>query len=427
MKTKKYNHRQYQLNKTRKQLNQRRFEELKEMSTKFDVTKIRIGNRMLSSLEAKDNMDKRFRAEMFNRSTAISQMVRDKDLDYSRLTISFATNNRVENNFSGYEKSADNHLLIQNDSIRHFIESVARRYRRTTEQELMYKYNMEVQLLNGTNMHAHVIFYHERNTSNSMALSKIIMELRYSIENKKNKKKGKYVRILSVGRMYLQMSSYHEAELKYFLNLVSEAEVYRQLKMTKAIDGKAANFANIESNLVPHKNYITGSWVWFSFLPSEAMSQLHMEHDQYDNKAFLAHTPAELMRHLEHDTKAVMQNGSDFDKTLTAEFIVDHIKNDWCKNYVNNAILEDLGIRRVTTSKNLLFPIDIYRKCREQLIAYDERHREIYFTTMQLEHIEIAIEKNALYTKVIDVETGLVMAQINASKKKKKEEVRHAA
>ena len=418
MRTRKYDHRRYQRNKTSKKLNQRRFEEMKETSTKYSPKKIKVGDRELTILEAQDNMEMRFRAEMFNRSSAISQMVSDKDLDYSRLTISFATANRVENNFYGYESSADSYLKIQNNSIRHFIESVARRYKRAMRQELMYKYNMEVQLLNGTNMHAHVIFYHERDTKNSITLSEIIMDLRYTIKNKKIKKKGDYIRILSVGRMYLQMSSYHEDELRYRLNLDSEAEVYRKIGMTKDVDSRANNFANVETNLAPYKNYITGSWVWFSFLPAEKMAELHMEHDQYDNKAFLAHTPAELMTQLEHDTKAVMQNGTDIDKELNAEYMVEHIKNDWCKNYVNNAILEDLNIRRVTTSKNLLFPIDIYRKCRTQLIDYDDRHEEIYFTTMQLEKGEIEIEKNSLYTKVIDTETALTIAQFNTKVKK---------
>ena len=419
MSTRKYDHRRYQRNKTRKKLNQRKFEEIKETSTKYEVKLIKVGDRELTPLEAKDNMEMRFRAEMFNRSSAISQMVSDKDLDYSRLTISFPTVNRVENNFYGHEESADKYLKIQNDSIRHYVKSVARRYKRATGQELMYKYNMEVQLLNGTNMHAHIIFYHERETKNSLVLSQIIMDLRYSIKNKKIKKKGEYTRILSAGRMYLQMSSYHQDELCYRLELDSEADVYRKLHMTKDVDTRAKNFANIEANLVPYKNFITGSWVWFSFLPADKMAELHMEHDQYDNKAFLAHTPAELMKHLNHDTKALMQNDVSHDKELTAEYMVDNIKNDWCKNYVNNAILEDLNIRRVTSSKNLLFPIDIYRKCRAQLIDYDERHAEIYFTTMQLENGEIAIERNSLHTKVIDVETGLVMAQFNVKQKAK--------
>jgi len=413
----KYDHRRYQRNKTRKKLNKRRFEEMKETSTEYNIKRIIVGDRELTPLEAKDNMKRRFRAEMFNRTSAISKMISEKDLDYSRLTISFNRDNRVEYNFYGNEKSADYFLKIQNNSIRHFIESVARRYKRATGQELMYKYNMEVQLLNGTNMHAHIIFYHERETKNSLELSKIIMDLRYSIKNKKVKKKGKYIRILRVGRMYLQISSFHEDELCYRLELDSEADVYKKVNMVKDIDTRAKNYANVESNLIPHKNYITGSWLWFSFLPAEKMSELHMEHDQYDNKAFLAHTPAELMKHLNHDTKALMQNDALADKQLTAKYIVENIKNDWCKNFVNNAILEDLNIRRVTTSKNLLFPIDIYRKCRTQLIDYDERHAEIYFTTLQLENGEIEIEKNSLYTKVIDVETGLVMAQFNVKQK----------
>lgn len=416
-----YDHRRYQRNKTRKKLNQRRFEEMNETSTKYELKLIRVGNRELSPLEAKDNMEMRFRAEMFNRSSAISQIVSEKDWDYSRLTITFATANRVEKNFYGNEESADNYLKIQNNSIRHFIDSVVRRYKSATKQELMYKYNMEVQLLNGTNMHAHIIFYHERNTKNSIKLSQIIMELRYSIKNKKIKKKKKLIRILSVGRLYLQVSSYHEEEMKYRLSLDSESEVYAKLNMTKDIDKSADNFASVEANLIPYKNYMTGSWIWFSFLPTEKMTELHAMHDQYDNKAFLAHTPNELMKHLEHDTKAVMQTGGNGDKELTAEFIVEHIKNDWCKNYVNNAILEDLDIKRVTMSEKLLFPITIYRKCRTQLIDYDDRHEEIYFTTMQLENGEIEIEKNSLYTKVIDVETGATMAKCNTKAKSKKE------
>jgi len=421
MRPREYDHRRYQRNKTRKKLSQRRFEEMKETSTKYEPNLVKVGDRKLTPLEAKDNMEMRFRAEMFNRSSAISQIVSKKDWDYSRLTITFATDNRVENNFYGYEESADNYLCIQNNSIRHFIESVVRKYKRATKQELLYKYNMEIQLLNGTNMHAHVIFYHERDTKNSLMLSEIIMELRYSIRNKKIKKKGKDIRIISVGRLYLQVSSYHKEEMKYRLSLDSESEVYSKLNMIKDVDKSADNFASVASNLVPYKNYITGSWVWFSFLPAEKMAELHAMHDQYDNKAFLAHTPAELMKQLEHDTKAVMQNGVNADKELTADFIVEHIKNDWCKNYVNNAILEDLNIRRVTMSENLLFPISIYRKCRPQLIDYDDRHEEIYFTTMQLENGEIEIERNSLYTKVVDIETGDTMAQFNTKPKSKKE------
>jgi len=239
------------------------------------------------------------------------------------------------------------------------------------------------------------------------------MELRYKIKNKKIKKKGKYISILSVGRLYLQVSSYHKNELCNTLELDSETEVYRQLGMTKNIDTRAENFANIQSNLDPFKNYRPGSWVWFSFLDAENMAKLHLEHDQYDNKAYLAHTPAELKKHLEHDIKALLQDSTTIDKSLTAEFIVENIKNDWCKNFVNNAILEDLNIRRITTSKNLLFPIDIYRKCRTQLIDYDNRHKEIYYTTKQLENGEIEIEKNSLYTKIIDIETGLTIAKFN--------------
>jgi len=418
MKLMKYDHRRYQRNKTRQKLNRRRYEELNETSTKYEVKKIKVGDRELTVLEAKDNMEMRFRAEMFNRTTAVSKIMSEKDLDYSRLTITFGTSNRVENNFYGHEKSADKYLQTQNNSIRYFIESVARKYKRVTGEELKYKYNMEVQLLNGTNMHAHVIFYHNRETKNSLALSKIIMDLRYSIKNKKIKKKGKYIRILSVGRMYLQMSTWHQDELCYMLELDSEKEVYRKLGMIKSIDSSANNFANVESNLIPFKNYITGSWVWFSFIPDEKMAELHSKHDQYDNKTLLAHTPTELKKHLEHDTKALMQNTTVMDKQLTAEYIVEHIKNDWCKNFVNNAILEDLNIRRVTTSNNLLFPIDIYRKCRTQLIDYDDRHEEIYFTTMQLENGEIEIEKNSLHTKIIDVEIGMTIAQFNVKQKK---------
>lgn len=421
MRSRKYDHRRYQRNKTSKKLNQRRFEEMKETSTKYEPSLIKVGDRKLTPLEAKDSMEMRFRAEMFNRNSAISKIVSEKDLDYSRLTITFPTANRVEENFYGYEESADNYLKIQNNSTRHFIESIVRKFKQKTKQELMYKYNIEVQLLTGTNIHAHAIFYHKRDTKYSLILSEIIMELRYSIKNKTNKKKGKYIRILSVGRLYLQISSEHEDEMRYRLALDSEAEVYSKLGMTKETDKSANNFASVDANLIPHKNYITGSWVWFSFLPAEKMTELHAMHDQYDNKAFLAHTPTELMKQLDHDTKAVMQNGSTTDKKLTAEFIVENIKNDWCKNYVNNAILEDLNIKRVTMSENLLFPITIYRKCRTKLIDYDDRHEEIYFTTMQLENGEIEIEKNSLYTKVIDAKTGLTIAQFNTKTKNKKE------
>jgi len=158
----KYDYKRYQRDKTNKKLNQRKYEELKETSTQYEVKKVKVGDREMTLLEAKDNMERRFRAEMYNRTHALSKNVSEEDLDYSRLTISFETKNRVENNFYGYQQSADNYLLIQNDSIRHFIESVVRRYKRQTGEELHYKYNIEVQLLKGTNLHAHVIFYHKK-------------------------------------------------------------------------------------------------------------------------------------------------------------------------------------------------------------------------------------------------------------------------
>ena len=133
------------------------------------------------------------------------------------------------------------------------------------------------------------------------------------------------------------------------------------------------------------------------------------------------------MRHLQHDTKALMQNTAPKTNELTADYLVDNIKNDWCKNYVNNAILEDLKIRRISTSKNLLFPIDIYRKCRTQLIAYDEQYEELYFTTRQLDTGAIEIEKNALFTKVIDVLTNETIAQFNTKKTKNQEKVCNVA
>ena len=418
MKPRKYDYRQYQKNKTRKKLNQRKFEERKETSEKYEVSLVKVGDRFLSALQAKDNREVMFRAEMFNRNSAITEIVSEKDLDYTRLTITFATANRVEHNFYGWEESADNYLKIQNNSTRHFIESIVRRYKRATGQELKYQYNMEVQLLNGTNMHAHCIFYHERDTKNTIILSQIIMDLRYRIKNTKLKKKKNLVRILSVGRLYIQLSSYHKDEIVYRLELDSEEEVYRKVGMIKEIDKESNNYANVESNITLYKNYITGSWVWFSFLEADEMDEIHRKHLEYDSKSLLAHSPKELLKHLEHDAKASSLNMASYDKELTAEFIVDNIKNDWCKNYVNNAILEDLNIRRVTTSKNLLFPIDIYRKCRTQLIDYDDRHEEIYFTTMQLEKGEIEIEKNSLYTKVIDTETALTIAQFNTKVKK---------
>lgn len=418
MKPRKYDHRQYQRNKTRKKLNQRRFEEMKETSEKYEPSLVKVGNRFLSVLQAKDNREMMFRAEMFNRNSAIAEIVAEKDLDYTRLTITFATVNRVEHNFYGSQESADNYLKIQNNSTRHFIESVVRRYKRATGQELQYQYNMEVQLLTGTNMHAHCIFYHERDIRNTIVLSEIIMDLRYGIKNTKLKKKKKLTRILSVGRLYIQLSSYHKDELTYRLELDSETEVYRKVGMTKSIDKEASNYANVESNITPYKNYITGSWVWFSFLEADQMDELHRKHLEYDSKSFLAHSPAELLKQLEHDAKASILNMTHYDKELTAEFIVDNITNDWCKNYVNNAILEDLNIRRVTMSQNLLFSPSIYRKCRTQLIDYDDRHEEIYFTTMQLENAEIEIEKNSLYTKIVDVETGLTIAKFNTKVKK---------
>ena len=244
------------------------------------------------------------------------------------------------------------------------------------------------------------------------------MDLRYRIKNTKLKKKKKFVHILSVGRIYVQVSSYHQDELVYRLDLDSETEVYRKIGMTKDIDRKEKKYANFESNMTPYKNHITGSWVWFNFLEVEEMDEIHRKHLEYDSKSFLAHSPKELLKHLEHDAKASNLNMANYDKELTAEFIVDNIENDWCKNYVNNAILEDLNIRRVTMSQNLLFPPSIYRKCRVQLIDYDDRHEEIYFTTKQLENSEIAIEKNSLYTKVVDVKTGLTIAKFNTKAKK---------
>ncbi len=70
----------------------------------------------------------------------------------------------------------------------------------------------------------------------------------------------------------------------------------------------------------------------------------------------------------------------------------------------------------MTTSQNLLFPIHVYRRCREQLIKYDEDHKEIYFTTMQLKNDEIAIEKNDLYTQVINTRDKEVIAQFKTKK-----------
>ncbi len=411
-----FDYKRYQRDKVRKKINQRKFEERMETSPYYQPKIIKIGDRGLTVLEAKDNTEMRFIAEMYNRSAALSRMIAERELDYSRLTITFPTKNRVEKNFFGSVKSADNYLGIQNNAIRHFISSIVRRYKKATGMELQYKYNIEVQLLSGVNLHAHVIFYHERDSRNTIALSKIIMDLRYAINNTHVKKKKKPVRILGVGRLYLQVSDYHRDDLIDAFSLLSEQEIYRQLNMKKSPDTRANNYAGIEYNVNPYKNLITGSWLWFSFLDAENMSQMHAEHDQYDNKANVAHTHTELLRHIEHDTKALMQNDSKKHSELTAELVVENIKNDWCKNYVNNTILEDLGVRRMTTSQNLLFPIHVYRRCREQLIKYDEDHKEIYFTTMQLKNDEIAIEKNDLYTQVINTRDKEVIAQFKTKK-----------
>ncbi len=416
MKRRDLDHRRYQRNKTRKKINQRIFEEKMETSEIYEPTPIRIGNRTLTKLEAKDNTEVRFRAEMHNRTQALTKKIEYDGLDYTRLTITFPTANRTENNFFGSPVYTDKYLHMQKDSIRHFIESVVRRYERTTGKKLMYKYNIEVQLKTGVNLHAHAIFYHEWDTANTIKLCSVISELRYDIKNKKINKKKEPVRILGVGRLYVQMHIYHDREVIRQLKLSSEGEIYAQLRMTKAIDSKAKNYACLESN-TDRKNFLTGSWVWFSFLDTDDMAEMHAEHDQYDNKANLTHTHTELLSHIEHDTKALIQDDSKLDSGLTAEFIVDNIKNDFCKNYVNNAILEDLNIRRVTTSLNLLFPINVYRRCREQLIKYDERHSEIYFTTTQLENKEIFIEKNVLYTQVINTKSGEIIAQFNTKKR----------
>ena len=412
-----FDYTRYQRDKVRKKINQRKFEEKNELSSHYKSNIIKVGNRELTALEAKDNTEMRFIAEMYNRSAALSRMIAEEELDYTRLTITFSTANRVEKNFFGSVKSADNYLKIQNDSIRHFISSIVRRYKKATGQELQYKYNVEVQLLTGVNLHAHVIFYHERDSRNTIALSKIILELRYAIRNCHLKKKKKSIRILGVGRLYLQIDSYHRDDVIDHFDLLSEQEVYRQKNMTKYVDTKASNYASIDFNVNPYKNHITGSWPWFSFLDAEDMYQMHAEHDHYDNKANFAHTHTELLKHIDHDTKALMQNDSKKHSELTAELVVDNIKNDWCKNYVNNAILEDLRIRRVSTSQNLLFPIDIYRRCREQLIKFDEEHKEIYFTTMQLKNGEVTIERNNLYTQVIETRSKKVIAQFNTKKR----------
>ena len=412
-----FDYKRYQCDKVRNKINQRKFKERAETSLNFKPNIITVGDRKLTYLEAKDNTEMRFIAEMYNRSAALSRMIAEEELDYSRLTITFPTKNRVEENFFSSIKSADNYLGIQNNAIRHFVSSIVRRYKKATGMELQYKYNIEVQLLTGVNLHAHIIFYHERDSKNTIALSKIIMDLRYAIKNKHIKIKKKPVRILGVGRLYLQVSDYHRDDLIDTFNLLSEQEVYRQLEMKKAADTRANNYANIEYNVNPYKNYITGSWLWFSFLDAENMDQIHAEHDQYDNKANVAHTHTELLKHIEHDTKALMQNDSKKHSELTAELVVDNIKNDWCKNYVNNTILEDLRIKRMTTSQNLLFPIHVYRRCREQLMKHDQEHEEIYFTTMQLKNGEITIEKNDLYTQVINRHSGEIIAQFNTKKR----------
>ncbi len=186
------------------------------------------------------------------------------------------------------------------------------------------------------------------------------------------------------------------------------------MNMRRPADSKAINYASLDFNRDEHRNFITGSWVWFSFLDTDDMAQMHAEQDQYDNKSQLAHTPTELFRHIDHDTKALMQAGGESATKMTAGKIVQQINyNDWCKNYVNNAILEDLGIRRVRTSKNLLFPIQVYRRCRRQLLDYDERYESIYHATTLQENGEILIERNLLFTRIIDAASSEVIAQCN--------------
>ena len=417
MRREKFDFQRYQRDKTSKKINQRIFEERKEKYDWYQPASIQVGDKIMTALEAKDNTEMRFRAELYNRTSALTQKIIDDGLDYTRVTITFPTKNRVENNFYGSPIQTDNYLQKQNNSISHFVESICRRYKRSTGKTIMYKYNVEVQLKTGVNLHAHIIFYHDRDTVNTMVLCKVISDLRYSIKNKTIKKKKKSMQILSVGRLYVQIHIYHKEDIIEHFTLSHEKEVYQQLKMRKTVDKKADNYACIECN-TNRKNYIPGSWVWFSFLDTDDMAQMHAEHDQYDNKAQLAHTPTELLKHLDHDTKALMQNDTGIVPKASARVIVDNINNnDWCKNYANNAILEDCNIRRIRTSKNLLFPIYIYRRCRTQLIQQDERHEEIYFTTMQYENNEIYIEKNNLYTQVINKHSGEVIAQFNTKKR----------
>jgi hypothetical protein len=417
-----FDHTRYKKNKTSKKLNQRIFEERREQADWHKPILLQIGSRKLSLLEAKDNTEMMLRAEMHNRSMALTEKIINDDLDYTRLTITFATKNRLEHNFYGSEKTADDFLHKQNDSISHFIESIYRRYKKATGEELMYKYNIEVQLKSGVNLHAHIIFYHPKDTRKTIALCEIISQLRYAIKNKKIKKKKKTVDILGVGRLYLQMHIYHQDEICEYFGLSGEREIYTEMKMCRDADATAANYASLDFNKGKHHNFIAGSWVWFSFLDTDDMAQMHAEQDQYDNKSQLAHTPTELYRHISHDTKALMQtDGKDATKTkMNAQEIVKQINyNDWCKNYVNNAILEDLGIRRIRTSNNLLFPIDTYRRCRRQLLSHDERYESIYYATKLHENREITIEKNLLFTSILDTASGEVIAQCNKAQRGK--------
>jgi len=410
-----FDYKKYQITKTKKKINARKYKESKEYSTKFTPSTILIDGKRFTTLEATDHMEIMQRAEMLNRSSAISKLIAERKWGYTRVTMTYATENRVENNFKGYEKSADDYLLIQKDSLHHFIDSVIRKFKKKNKN-LEYKYNIEVQLLNGVNLHAHVIFYHPQDSELSCLLFEIISYLRYAIKNKKIKIKKRYTKILSLGRIYIQMSSLHQETIVNRYKLISEQEIYNKLNMTKPVDTKADNYASYEENVERYRNYTTGSWVWISFLPTEDMNELQKRHDMYDNKAFHVSTITELSNHLQHDTKALIQDTSKMDKTLTAEFIVEHITNDFCKNFVNNAILEDLNIKRVSMSHSLLFPIDIYRKCRKQLIDYDDGYEDLYFTTKQLENGEIRIENNSLQTKIIDVETELTIAKFNKKK-----------
>ena len=70
-----FDHTRYKINKTSKKLNQRIFEERREQADWYEPVLLQIGNKKLSPLEAKDNTEMMFRAEMHNRSMALTEKI----------------------------------------------------------------------------------------------------------------------------------------------------------------------------------------------------------------------------------------------------------------------------------------------------------------------------------------------------------------